>query len=835
MQLARMLKLIGLDVFPCAHWFDAKKNKWMKAPRTLGGESWRDTAKRDYDEIAALWDQVELCSIVLPENVVIIDLDTYEGVVSTTLLDGIFAEAVPWDKAYIQRSISGGHHFAFRVPQGWKVRQGDAHLGLKGFDTKVGGKGTITTGNGYQAADPLGVMRLANPAILPVLPDACRPFLELVEVEQKPREIQTPTHDTASSVIIEALSFIDPTTRDTWRKVGYAMKDLGLPDDEAFALWDTWSAGGYSNNGCPEGYASDTQRFQWDSFQRARNDGGTEVRAASLYYLAMEKGWKPPRNFDTRAAFGNDACSNDKFSALLERITQHGGNPEAIAELKDAILTSTNNALQQALLFNALEQQLKEVGLFDKTLRTELRRGTETTTTASLPGMYGKSDAENAELFLSRCYPDNTLLRINETLYRYTGRCWEIMTKEELAYEVDKETSLARLQQHQLNAMVSRILTKLSNTRHGEMIKMNGNTGEKLVFSNGVFDIRTQRLEPHSAAYYTTQYKPYAYDPSIPCMQWLMFLNSIFDGDQARINLLQEWMGYLLVSDYRFHKMMMMVGPPRSGKGTIGKVINEIVGQESFSGGELSSFAEDAFLDSIAEKNAVFIGDAERKVSAQAIGKVVGRLKEISGNDQICFNRKFKSAVTTTIKAKITIASNTIPMLFDDSGAFGSRMLVLVFSHSFLGQEDPNLFDRLKLERSGIVAWALAGLQRLYANNGVFTKSEVGDIEREYIEESFNPLKQFLEETCELDKTALTSSGDLHQTYVAWAINNGDSPLTRRAFTSAVKDNLRGTNVVYKAHWSREDYKSIRGFKGLRIKGQTQTRTAGAFQPRVVK
>jgi putative DNA primase/helicase len=48
--------------------------------------------------------------------------------------------------------------------------------------------------------------------------------------------------------------------------------------------------------------------------------------------------------------------------------------------------------------------------------------------------------------------------------------------------------------------------------------------------------------------------------------EWLAFLQSLWPDDPETIATLQEWMGYCLTNDTRFHKIMLLIGPKRSGK-----------------------------------------------------------------------------------------------------------------------------------------------------------------------------------------------------------------------------------------------------------------------------
>ena len=63
---------------------------------------------------------------------------------------------------------------------------------------------------------------------------------------------------------------------------------------------------------------------------------------------------------------------------------------------------------------------------------------------------------------------------------------------------------------------------------------------------------------------------PFAYDPSAPMPEgWLKFLKEIFPDDPQSIMALQEWFGYLLSGDTTQEKILLIIGPKRSGKGTI--------------------------------------------------------------------------------------------------------------------------------------------------------------------------------------------------------------------------------------------------------------------------
>jgi putative DNA primase/helicase len=51
-------------------------------------------------------------------------------------------------------------------------------------------------------------------------------------------------------------------------------------------------------------------------------------------------------------------------------------------------------------------------------------------------------------------------------------------------------------------------------------------------------------------------------------LEWLSFLARLWPDDAQSIDALQEIFGYVLTSDTSQQKAFLIVGPPRSGKGT---------------------------------------------------------------------------------------------------------------------------------------------------------------------------------------------------------------------------------------------------------------------------
>ena len=250
-------------------------------------------------------------------------------------------------------------------------------------------------------------------------------------------------------------------------------------------------------------------------------------------------------------------------------------------------------------------------------------------------------------------------------------------------------------------------------------------TRNVITFSNGLMDVDNPAdLIPHSPHWCSTVCLPFAYEPSATCPTWEKFLSEVFEGDQERVALIQEFFGYCLSSDTSLQKAMILVGKPRSGKGTIQRVLGALVGPDNSTGYSLERLATEFGPSALVNKSVALVGEVELSANPQR-AKIVEVLKSIIGEDSISINTKYESSFPSLrLPTRFVIASNSVPRLLDASGALAHRFLFVPFEMSFVGREDIHLEEKLLKELPGIANWALTGLKRLRSAGGKFT---VGD------------------------------------------------------------------------------------------------------------
>ena len=297
-------------------------------------------------------------------------------------------------------------------------------------------------------------------------------------------------------------------------------------------------------------------------------------------------------------------------------------------------------------------------------------------------------------------------------------------------------------------------------------------TAGMIAMQNGVLDIRSRKLHPHNPALFATwaldfPYEKHAAEPA----EWLRFLASVWPDDQESIDTLQEMIGYLVSGDTRQQKAFLIVGPRRSGKGTIGRIVQELMGAASRCSPTLSSLAGPFGLQQLIGKPLALISDA--RISGRADQAViVENMLRITGEDALSVDRKFKEAWAGLLPTRFLLMTNELPRLMDTSGALAGRFVTLVMSVSFYGREDLKLMERLLTELPAILIWALDGYQRL-TERGAFVEPESSRELVEEMEELGSPIGAFVKHRCVVGVGLQSPKGALYGAYNSWCADQG--------------------------------------------------------------
>lgn len=334
--------------------------------------------------------------------------------------------------------------------------------------------------------------------------------------------------------------------------------------------------------------------------------------------------------------------------------------------------------------------------------------------------------------------------------------------------------------------------------------------GPAIACANGLLEMAGRRLHPHTPRHFNLVSVPFDYDPDATCPTWLAFLSSLWPHDPDAITSLQEWFGYVLSGRTDLQKILLAIGPTRSGKGTIARIQRGLLGGDNVAGPTLASLASNFGLAPLVGKPLAIVADARLGKDTRA---VVERLLSISGEDTLDVDRKFKNAWTGRLPTRLMILSNELPGFGDASGAIGGRFIVLTMITSFLGQEDTTLERRLSTEMPGILSWALDGLDRVTSNDRLSEPaSSTQAIEQ--LADLVSPVSAFVRERCEVAAGGEEFVDEVWRTWKEWADENSVSASSKQRFSR----DLRAV-VPSLATGKRGSGKQLtRVFRGVRLR-----------------
>lgn len=427
-----------------------------------------------------------------------------------------------------------------------------------------------------------------------------------------------------------------------------------------------------------------------------------------------------------------------------------------------------------------------------------------------------------AEVFINEFYTLNgqkTLRLYAGQFFKWNGRCWTPFDADEIKAEIlrfltddvaveqikesrsySNEVSYTHFPAVERNAR--EVLSAVQGlVRLPKGTEPNSWIGEgeppydpgNLIFGpTKVYDWKNRTFRNPNPGWFNLSCLPIDVDMKAPRpRRFQRFLKELFGDDREAVECLEEYLGLLLTCITLFQKMLLIVGPKRSGKGTLQRLIAAILGLENISSPRTSDFASRFGLQDLIGKLLAVVSDA--RFSGRDIQKAIEVMLNITGEDFITIDKKFKEPVTLRLPTRIMILSNEEPRLPDASGAIISRFLVLKLNNSFYGREDIHLEQKLRAELPGILKILVRGLQRLM-KRGSFIQPRSGQETLAEMSKLGNPVEAFVQERCEIGVGLRCSIGILCTAWKEWCLGNGIAPgpdnifcRNLRAFTSLVR------------------------------------------------
>lgn len=300
--------------------------------------------------------------------------------------------------------------------------------------------------------------------------------------------------------------------------------------------------------------------------------------------------------------------------------------------------------------------------------------------------------------------------------------------------------------------------------------------------ANGILDLRTSELRPHSSSALCTKVVPASFDPKAECPLWEKFIRQIMCDDNDLIRFVQTALGYTLTGSVKEQCLFFMHGDGSNGKSTFIEVIKELMsdyGQKA----EFKTFIEqknDGPRNDLAGlAGARFVAASESNQQHTLDETFV---KEITGGDTVKCRFLHEEYFEYKPQFKIWLASNYKPIIKGTDDGIWRRIKLIPFRAKFEDKDkDLDLPQKLLAELPGILAWAVRGIER-WREKGLGVPVEVTEATQDYRAE-MDLLADFIAAKCKVSKKESVGGRALYKAYKAWCAAEDTKELSETSFS----------------------------------------------------
>lgn len=304
---------------------------------------------------------------------------------------------------------------------------------------------------------------------------------------------------------------------------------------------------------------------------------------------------------------------------------------------------------------------------------------------------------------------------------------------------------------------------------------------EYICVENGILNLLTGELEPHTPDRIFLSKVPYPYNPDAECPKFKQFLTEVVEDND--IPIIQEMFGYTLYRGYPIHKAMMLVGSGNNGKSVLLNVLKTMLGYENVASEALQTLSHNRFatISLLGKLANIFPDIPSTKLQQTGIFKIM-----VGGDEKISAEIKHvQDRVYFTNHAKLLFSCNEVPQTTDNTDAYYNRWIVILFPNTFNGDDaDPHLLEKLTTqdELEGILAWGVEGIQRLL-NQGSFSHSKTTEQVKELYRKLSNPIEAFAQDCLIEDFEAEANRSTIYRTFLEYCYEQGIDTVASNVFT----------------------------------------------------
>ncbi len=303
---------------------------------------------------------------------------------------------------------------------------------------------------------------------------------------------------------------------------------------------------------------------------------------------------------------------------------------------------------------------------------------------------------------------------------------------------------------------------------------------------NGVIDLRTGDLRPHTREDYITRVAPVEYlDAAAPT--WNTFLERVLPDGEVRL-FVQRAAGYSITGDVGGESLFFAYGSGANGKSKFLGAMLDLLGRDLSYAAPSELIAMQKHRGHPTEVAALH---GKRLVTCNELDAGLrldeARVKQLTGGDRLTARRMKEDFWDFAPTFKLWLAGNHRPRVLGTDEGIWRRLLLVPFTVTIPPEErDQHLAAKLRAELPGILRWAIDGAL-LWQRDGLAPPATVTAASNEYRAEQ-DGLADFLAARCARLRNARAGAAQLYAAYGNWCAEVGEEPVSGTLFGTMLRE-----------------------------------------------
>jgi len=291
---------------------------------------------------------------------------------------------------------------------------------------------------------------------------------------------------------------------------------------------------------------------------------------------------------------------------------------------------------------------------------------------------------------------------------------------------------------------------------------------------------------------------------------WDDAMDTFFQGDKELQAYVQDIAGLAAIGKVCLEALIIAYGEGRNGKSTFWNAIARVMGTYAgnMSADTLTVGCKRNVKPELAEakgKRLLIAAELEEGMRLST-----SNVKQLCSTDEIYAEKKYKDPFSYIPTHTLVLYTNHLPRVGALDAGTWRRLIVIPFNAVIEGRSDiKNYSDYLVLKCGGaILSWIIEGARRVIAKDYRISQPKVVSEAIRRYRENNDWLSQFLEESCEVDRSYSARSGEFYNAYRSYCMQVGEYIRSTTDFYTAIEQ----------AGFERKRSKSGATIMGVRLK-----------------